>query len=70
MADHTGEILGGVKVKHTRCDTCVNAHGKAPWADRPGKAYCLAYTRESGYQKPAGVYFNGADCPFYVKEEV
>ena len=69
MAVHTGEILGGVKVKHTRCNTCVNAHGKAPWADRPGKAYCLAYTRESGHQKPAPVYFDGADCPFYIEEE-
>lgn len=68
MADHTGEILGGVKVKHTRCNTCVNAHGQAPWADRPGKAYCLAYTRESGHQKPAPVYFDGADCPFYIEE--
>ena len=68
MADHTGEVSGGVEVKHTRCNTCVNAHGKAPWADRPGKAYCLAYTRESGYQKPAGVYFDGADCPFYIEE--
>ena len=69
MALHEGEVIHGVEVKYTKCKTCANAHGPKPWADRAEKAYCLVYTRESGFQKPSGVYFDGADCPFYVKEE-
>lgn len=68
MAVHEGEIICGVEAKYTKCKTCANAHGPKPWEDKPEKAYCMAYTRKSGFQKPADVYFDGADCPFYVKE--
>lgn len=69
MALHDGEVICGVKAKYTKCKTCANAHGPKPWADKAEKAYCLAYTRASGFQKPSDVYFDGADCPFYAKEE-
>lgn len=62
-----GDAFGCLKPKYTMCRTCANAHGEAPWADAPGKSYCLAYTRESGYQKPSTVYYDGGDCPFYTR---
>lgn len=52
-----------------KCRTCANSHGPAPWANGPDKSYCLAYERKLGNMKPDSVYFEGGDCPFYVKDE-
>lgn len=68
MAEHKDEVISGTPAKYTKCRTCANARGPKPWADKPEKTYCLAYTRASGFQKPSPVYFDGADCPFYTKE--
>ena len=49
------------------CETCALQNGPAPWADHPSKAYCIAYPREAGIEKPAGVSFDGDYCPYDVR---
>lgn len=60
--------FGCLEKNPRKCRTCVNSHGPAPWANGPDKSYCLAYERKLGNMKPDSVYFEGGDCPFYVKE--
>lgn len=64
-----GAVLGIVTAKPTRCMLCRNAHGEAPWADKPTKSYCIAYPREANMRKPAAVYYDGADCEKFVPEK-
>lgn len=64
----TDEQAWGCRTINPRaCETCANRHGTPPFADMPRKAYCAIYTKESGMSKPGAVYYEGADCPFYVK---
>ncbi len=63
------DSFGCLKRNPRKCRTCANAHGPAPWEDSPDKSYCMAYERRLGNIKPDAVYFDGADCPFYIGEE-
>ena len=49
------------------CQTCVFSHGEPPFADMPEKAYCQIYTREKTTGKPPNVYYEGAECEFFIK---
>ncbi|GHV23286.1 hypothetical protein FACS189494_11160 [Spirochaetia bacterium] len=62
------EVLVGVPASNRACQTCMFAHGKAPWADTPMKGNCMIYERDAGEDKPAEVCFDGADCEYYEKE--
>lgn len=66
---HQPMFFGGRTAAPTYCETCVFAHGKPPFADRPEKSYCRIYTREGGKQKPPDVYYEGARCEFYEQEK-
>lgn len=47
------------------CFTCIYSLGQPPFEDNPRKAYCRVYTRESGVQKPDGVYYDGKPCKYH-----
>jgi hypothetical protein len=49
------------------CETCMFSHGEAPWADEPIKGCCEIY--EYPDSKPHEVYFDGAECENYEKDE-
>jgi hypothetical protein len=46
------EVLVAGTVNPKACMTCMFAHGEAPWADTPMKAYCQIYERDDGQDKP------------------
>jgi hypothetical protein len=62
------EVLVAMPPNPKACTTCAFAHGEAPWADTPMKAYCQIYERAEGEDKPDEVYYKGADCEYYEKE--
>jgi hypothetical protein len=49
------------------CETCMFSHGEAPWANEPIKGCCEIY--EYPDIKPLDVYFDGAECENYEKDE-
>lgn len=63
------EIFGCINPNPVYCKTCALAHGAPPFADKPEKAYCIAFPEEKGALKPHSVYFDGEPCEFYQKEE-
>lgn len=62
---HDGEVLGWKHADCKACQDCAFAHGPAPFEDKPGKAYCIIYTREERLPKPADVMYDGAPCKFF-----
>jgi hypothetical protein len=62
------EMMGGKHVSDKIvCKTCMFAYGEAPWADEPTKGCCEIY--EYPDSKPHEVYFDGAECENYEKDE-
>ena len=51
------EIGGFKKANPKWCKSCRFSHGEPPFEDKPEKSYCMIYSRESGEQKPAEVYY-------------
>ena len=49
------------------CKTCMFSHGESPWADEPTKGCCEIF--EYPDSKPNDVYFDGANCEYYEKDE-
>ena len=65
----TGEFhIGVTHPNPVYCRSCRFAHGPAPFADTPEKAYCLIYRREDGQIKPNSVSYEGQPCKFYEKD--
>ncbi len=69
MKESEGDVLASRKINPAFCKSCVFSHGKPPFADMPEKAYCEIYNRETTTGKPPDVYYEGAECEFYIKEK-
>ncbi len=70
-SDLSGLVTGHIKAdsqKARYCKSCAFRHGKPPFADLPEKAYCEIYNRDNTNGKPSDVYYDGAECEFYIKD--
>lgn len=71
--DRMGEEPFGIGFATNKaCQTCLFAHGKAPWRPAgleitPDICYCLVYEPDDSNGKPHDVEFHGAPCEWYEK---
>ncbi len=71
-SDLSGLVSGHIKsdpMIARYCKTCAFCHGEPPFADLPEKAYCEIYRYENSTRKPPDVYYDGAECEFYIKDK-
>ena len=69
LKDSEDESWGCRTINPAFCQTCAFSHGEPPFADLPDKSYCEIYTRENSTGKPPEVYYEGAECEFYIKDK-
>ena len=69
LKDQWNENWGCDQIKPVFCKTCIFAHGEAPFADQPEKAYCAIFEHGKGSGKPPAVYYDGEPCEFYEKDD-
>lgn len=65
---HQNEIWGCKPINPKWCMSCRFSHGKPPFEDSPLKSYCMIYSRENHEHKPPEVYYEGAECEYYTKD--
>lgn len=67
--DSENQVFGCNKINPKYCKTCIFARGNPPFEDLPEKANCMVYSNDSGLTKPDDVYYDGAPCEYYEKED-
>lgn len=65
----TKSTISRTDINPKMCRTCLFAHGEAPFEDTPEKRWCEIFRYNSGEKKPSDVYFDGAECEYYEKQE-
>lgn len=68
-ADNSKSAKKPLTINPAMCRTCLFAHGEAPFEDTPEKRWCEIFRYNSGEQKPDDVYYSGAECEYYEKQE-
>lgn len=69
ILDSENENSGFLTINPKYCKSCIFSHGVPPFEDSPLKACCKIYSRASGLSKPKSVYYDGAKCDYYHKED-
>ena len=67
MKDSENASTGCRGINPAFCKKCAFSHGEPPFADLPEKAYCEVYAHGTTNGKPPDVYYDGAECEFYMK---